>query len=354
MSTIQEPGTPRKGRITVKDRLASKCDVFTWKILLFHHHTMEDLANRIARHFPEHIKLGKINYERFPDGWPNISVHPDSMAIIEVAPMTVYLGAFDRPDYLFEQFALLYAMPRFLTRNFRVICPYFPTATMERAERKGEIATAKTFAKLCSAIPFGVTGPPVMTIFDIHSLAEEFFFDNIHVDLQSAIPLIQDIIYDELADMKDVDGLEWAIAFPDDGAWKRFHLCFPDVEDVVCLKVREGNKRKITIKEGNPQGRHCIIVDDLVQTGGTLLNCAQALKDAGAVKISCYVTHGIFPNESWKKFVDNDLIDTVWLTDSIPSTANTVRGIKPFQILSLADLIGIQLYTFFYKTTTMT
>ena len=80
---------------------------------------------------------------------------------------------------------------------------------------------------------------------------------------------------------------------------------------IVCSKVRVGDVRTVTVTEGTASGRHCVIVDDLVQSGGTLLECAKCLKDlgscsaathpadccllAGATKVSCFVTHGIVP-----------------------------------------------------------
>ena len=95
------------------------------------------------------------------------------------------------------------------------------------------------------------------------------------------------------------------------------------------------------VKDGDANGRHCIIVDDLVQSGGTLLECAKGLKEQGATRVSCFVTHGVFPNDSWKKFVDtNGLVDTFWLTDTIPETSEAVKGIAPFEILSIAPLVG--------------
>ncbi|GER49320.1 ribose-phosphate pyrophosphokinase [Striga asiatica] len=63
------------------------------------------------------------------------------------------------------------------------------------------------------------------------------------------------------------------VAFPDDGAWKRFHKLFDHFPMVICNKVREGDKRIVRIKEGNPAGCHVVIVDDLVQSGGTLIEC---------------------------------------------------------------------------------
>lgn len=138
-----------------------------------------------------------------------------------------------------------------------------------------------------------------------------------------------------------------SVAFPDDGAAKRFGSKFAAYPIVICHKIRDGDRRVlfrcfdialwhslrthfeqiVTVKEGDVVGRHVVIVDDLVQTGGTLIGAATSLKDAGldcvvyiwmnpittplffkgALRVSAYVTHGIFPNMSWKKFVDNPL-----------------------------------------------
>lgn len=57
------------------------------------------------------------------------------------------------------------------------------------------------------------------------------------------------------------------------------------------------------LKEGNPEGRHVVIVDDLVQSGSTLIECQKMLAERGAAKVSAYVTHGVFPEDSWKRFV---------------------------------------------------
>lgn len=113
----------------------------------------------------------------------------------------------------------------------------------------------------------------------------------------------------------------------------------------ICSKVRDGDARIVTVTEGleyidkdDPAARY-VIVDDLVQTGGTLLQCATALRSAGAEKVSCYCTHGVFPQESWKRFVDNPLIDKFYITDTIPTTAKAVRGVAPFEVLSIAPIL---------------
>jgi phosphoribosylpyrophosphate synthetase len=141
------------------------------------------------------------------------------------------------------------------------------------------------------------------------------------------------------------DAANVTIAFPDDGAYKRFHGKLDAFgEPVVCTKRREGNKRKVVINDGEPAGRHVVIVDDLVQTGGTLLECAKALRDAGADKVSAYVTHAVFPHDSWTKFVGTagslPPLEHFFITNSIPITSSKLRGVAPFEVLSIAPVIG--------------
>ena len=98
---------------------------------------------------------------------------------------------------------------------------------------------------------------------------------------------------------------------------------------------------------GRAAGRHVIIVDDLVQSGGTLIECQKLLSRLGAVKVSAYVTHGVFPGNSWKKFCaggGGQGFYKFFLTDSCPGTAEAVRGTEPFEILSLARPIAEALH----------
>ena len=94
----------------------------------------------------------------------------------------------------------------------------------------------------------------------------------------------------------------------------------------------------VTIKEGDPHERHVVIVDDLVMTGGTILETAKVLHDAGALSVSAYVTHGVFPEDSWQRFTAN-MFNRVWITDSCQTTVEIADSLDHFQILSLAPLI---------------
>ena len=94
------------------------------------------------------------------------------------------------------------------------------------------------------------------------------------------------------------------VAFPDDGAAKRFKDLFtdelealPGLTIVICGKVRDGDRRIVRVQDGDPRDQNVVIVDDLVQTGGTLYECGVALRALGARSVSAFVAHGVFPRQ---------------------------------------------------------
>lgn len=99
------------------------------------------------------------------------------------------------------------------------------------------------------------------------------------------------------------------------------------------------------IAEGEATGHHVIIVDDLCNTGGTVIACRDALSKEGASKVSVFVTHGVFPQESWRKF-EKAGFEKIFITDSIPETVKefnqhvaTHGKASPFEVISLAPLL---------------
>ena len=130
---------------------------------------------------------------------------------------------------------------------------------------------------------------------------------------------------------------------------KRFHFQFSDYPEIVCTKVRDGDKRIVRLKEGDPKDKHIVIVDDLVQSGSTLIECQRLLASQGASHVSAYATHGVFPNESYKRFKpegDGGAIEGFkyfWISDSCPSSVKAVTNVAPFEVLSLAEPIAAAL-----------
>lgn len=253
-----------------------------------------------------------------------------------------FLASFHAPAVIFEQLSIIYALPKMFVASFTLVLPFFPTGTAERVELEGEIATAFTLARILSHIPLCRGGPADLVIFDIHALQERFYFgDNVCPLFCSGIPSLLNAL------RLLPDGLEITIAYPDEGAWKRFHWQFAGAfPEVVCTKVRDGDARIVRLKEGAPAGRHVVIVDDLVQSGGTLAECARALAAAGARCVSAYVTHAVFPQRTWERFTPQKLpagdvmFEHFWCTDSCPTTVRDIDGRAPFKILSLAPRIA--------------
>lgn len=330
-------------RITAPNIDASELpETLQKECFLFYTPDTEPLARKIAEVSPK-VQLGEIRWGRFADGFPNLFVK-DATKVRN--RHVAFLASFHDPSVIFEQISIIYALPRLFVGSFTLVLPFFPTGTAERVEAEGDVATAFTLARILSNIPLSRGGPTSIVIFDIHALQERFYFNDCVLPLfESGIPLL----LDRLRTLPDHSNI--TIAYPDEGAWKRFHYQFKDegYPEVICTKVRDGDKRIVRLKEGEPQGRHVVIVDDLVQSGGTLIECHALLASLGATHVSAYVTHGVFPKTSWRKFK----ADTgegaktgfryFWLTDSCPQTVRQVENSGPFEVLSLAAPIAAAL-----------
>ncbi|XP_020587846.1 ribose-phosphate pyrophosphokinase 4 [Phalaenopsis equestris] len=306
-------------------------------IHLFHCAEAEELARKVAEQ-SDSIQLRSIAWRSFDDGFPNLFIN-DAHDIR--GQHVAFLASFSSPAVIFEQISAIFALPKLFIASFTLVLPFFPTGSFERMEEEGDVATAFTMARILSMIPKSRGGPTSVVIYDIHALQERFYFgDDVLPCFETGIPLL----LLRLRQLPDADNI--TIAFPDDGAWKRFHKQLQHFPMVVCAKVREGDKRIVRIKEGNSNGRHVVIVDDLVQSGGTLIECQKVLASNGAAKVSAYVTHGVFPKQSWQRFVQNNSNDLsnwftyFWITDSCPLTVKAIAGKPPFEVLSLASSIA--------------
>ncbi|KAH9602978.1 hypothetical protein KSS87_006576 [Heliosperma pusillum] len=256
------------------------------KVCLFYCPETHALAERVAAQ-SDAIQLRNISWRTFADGFPNLFI---SSAQGIRGQHVAFLASFSSPGVIFEQLSVIYALPKLFVESFTLVLPFFPTGTSERMEDEGDVATAFTLARILSNIPISRGGPTSLVTFDIHALQERFYFgDNILPCFESGIPLLKKRLQ-QLPDSDNVMNFREftanfntyalelligyiSIAFPDDGSWKRFHKQLQHFPTIVCAKVREGDQRIVRLKEGDPRGRHVVIVDDLVQSGGTLLEC---------------------------------------------------------------------------------
>ncbi|EOX93015.1 Phosphoribosyltransferase family protein isoform 3 [Theobroma cacao] len=271
------------------------------QVRLFYCMECEELAAKVAAQ-SQLITLQSINWRNFDDGFPNLFINN---AHDIRGQHVAFLASFSSPSVIFEQLSVIYNLPRLFVASFTLVLPFFPTGSFERMEEEGDVATAFTMARILSNIP---------------------------------------LLKQRLHQLPDAEKI--VVAFPDDGAWKRFHKLLDHFPMVICTKVREGDKRIVRLKEGNPAGCHVVIVDDLVQSGGTLIECQKVLVAHGAAKVSAYVTHGVFPKRSWERFTPKNDEGSekgfafFWITDSCPHTVKAIGNRAPFEVLSLAGSIA--------------
>ncbi|KAL9856013.1 Ribose-phosphate pyrophosphokinase 3 [Arabidopsis thaliana] len=184
------------------------------RVCLFHSDETRDLAERIVAK-SDCIELRSINWKKFDDGFPNLFIQ-NAQGIR--GQHVAFLASFSSPAVIFEQLSVIYALPKLFVSSFTLVLPFFPTGTSERMEDEGDVATAFTLARILSNIPTSRGGPTSLVTFDIHALQERFYFgDTILPCFESGIPLLKS----RLQSLPDSDNI--SIAFPDDGAWKRFH-----------------------------------------------------------------------------------------------------------------------------------
>ena len=295
----------------------------------------EPMARRLQAKYPERFRFHPTYWGKFPDGTDNIEVGGFQPHNVMAGEHVLLLASFHDNDVTLSQFQVMVMLLQSFVKSLTVVLPFYPVGTMERVVKEGQVATANTYAQMFSNLP--TCGRPTrLLIYDLHTLQNRFYLHgNAIASLQTTIP----ILFDEIRRA----GID-CIAFPDDGAAKRFaHMFAPlQLELVTCGKTRDGEKRVITVQDGNPDGKNVLIVDDLVQTGGTLYECGVALKALGAASVSAFVAHSVFPNDSWKRFArggDRGVFERFWTTNSIPTVTTHLPADDVFVVLDLMDKI---------------
>ncbi len=297
--------------------------------------TMEKMAQNIVDLYPHRFRYYPTLWEKFPDGTDNIEIggfHPVNFISGE---NVLLLASFHNNDVTLSQFSVMIALLQSFIHSLTVVLPFYPVGTMERVLQEGKVATANTYAQMFSNLP-SCGKPTRLIVYDLHTLQNRFYLHgNAIASLQTTIPILINRL--RSTNIR-------CVAFPDDGAAKRFGGMFFDsgFEIVTCGKTRDGDKRTIIIQDGDCAGKDTIIIDDLVQTGGTLFETGIALKKAGATSVNAFVAHGVFPNDSWKRFLlngDRNCFAKFFVTNSIPSVAERLPADDIFEVLPLTAKI---------------
>jgi phosphoribosylpyrophosphate synthetase len=303
---------------------------------------MEELALRLVAERPGQFSYVTTNWGRFPDGTDNIKVNGFTPMNLIRDRRILFLANFETNDITLSQYYVIVMLLESFIQDMTILLPFFPTATMERVTEEGVVATANTLSRMLSCMPLGGRPTRVM-VYDLHTMQNRFYVSGCSLmTTHTAFPLLVEKIRDPRTEID-------AVAFPDDGAAKRFgyvfKTAFPSMELVTCGKHRDesdASKRVVVIQDGDPRGKHLIIIDDLVQSGGTLYQCALALKQAGARKVSAYCTHAVFPKGSWKRFAkggDMAVFEKFYVSNSRIGTTKSLPTDDCFEVLDLLPQI---------------
>ncbi len=237
--------------------------------------------------------------------------------------------SFPANDNLMELLILVDALKRSMARRITAVMPYFGYARQDRRPGPRTPISAKLVANLIERA--GVDR--VMTV-DLHAGQIQGFFDIPTDNLLAAPVMVRDIqerygTNNLLVVSPDVGGVVRARALA-----KRIN-----VPIAICDKRRErAGESEVMNVIGDVKGKRCILIDDIVDSGGTLVNAANALLNEGATEVNAYVTHGVLSGGAVAKISKSNL-KTFVITDSIQPT-EVVKAARNIRVLSMAPLLA--------------
>ena len=236
---------------------------------------------------------------------------------------------FPANDNVMELLVALDALRRGSARRITAVLPYYGYARQDRKSGPRTPISAKLLANLITS----AGADRVLTI-DLHAGQIQGFFDIPTDNLFAAPVFIEDI-------RSRYEGAELMIVSPDVGGVVRARSLARRLD--ADLAIIDKRRPKAGVSEvmniiGEVDKRHCIMVDDIVDSGGTLCNAAAALIEAGAISVDAYVTHGVLSGGAVSRVASSPLSSLV-TTDSIPAT-EAVRVARNVRHLSVAPLLG--------------
>jgi len=283
------------------------------------------LALDIAKHLQ--TPLGRAYVGRFSDGEVNVELMDN------VRGRDVFIVQSTCPpanESLMELLVMVDACRRASAARISAVVPYFGYSRQDRRPRATRSAiTAKLVANMLSS-----AGVNRLLTTDLHSDQIQGFFD-IPVDNVYASPVLLGEAWKQayrnvIVVSPDVGGVARARAFA-----KRLD----DAELAIIDKRRpRPNESKVMNIIGEVEGKTCMLVDDMVDTAGTLCQAAQALKDEGATKVVAYITHPVLSGSAVEK-ISKSALDELVVTDTIPLSA-AARGCTRIRQLSVAGLLA--------------
>ncbi len=275
---------------------------------------------------PLNISLGRATIGRFSDGEVNVEI------LENVRGKDVFvLQSTCHPtnDSLMELLIMVDALKRSSAGRITAVIPYFGYARQDRRPRSARVAiTAKVIANMLQAV-----GVQRLLTVDLHADQIQGFFD-IPVDNIYAGPIL-------LGDIWKQRHEELLVVSPDIGGVVRARALAKHLEsDLAIIDKRrpKANVSEVMNIIGEVKGRTCVIMDDMVDTAGTLCKAAQALKQQGALKVLAYCTHPVLSGAAITRISESEL-DELVVTDTIP-LREEARACKRIRQVSIGGLLA--------------
>ena len=294
-------------------------------MMIFAGNACPDLAKSICDYL--NVPLGKALVDQFSDGEVQVDI------IDSVRGKNVFIiQSTCQPsnDNLMELLIMVDAMKRASAKRVTTVMPYMGYSRQDRRLRsaRGPIS-AKVVAKMISA-----AGTDHALTVDLHADQIQGFYD-IVIDNVYASPVL-------LGDVWRQNRENPVVVSPDVGGVVRARSLAKRLDDadlaIIDKRRPQAGQSEVMNIIGEVKGRHCIMIDDLVDTAGTLCNAAKALKANGAKSVCAYITHAVLSGNALKN-INNSVLDELVVTDTIPLSSEA-RNCTRIRQLSIAELLA--------------
>ena len=293
--------------------------------MIFSGSSNQPLAERVVSEL--RIDLGHVDVGRFSDGEVNVEVHEnvrgcDAFILQSTCAPT--------NDNIMELIIMADALRRASAHRVTAVIPYYGYARQDRRPRSARVPiSAKVVADMLGSV--GIDR--ILTV-DLHADQIQGFFD-MPVDNVYGSPVLVDHIA-----TRDYENP--IVVSPDVGGVVRARAIAKQIDDldlaIIDKRRPQPNESRVMNVIGDVRGKTCILVDDIVDTAGTLCTAAQALKGEGAIKVVAYITHPVLSGPAVERIAASE-IDEMVVTDTIPLSEAAVRC-ERIQQLSLDRLLG--------------
>lgn len=255
------------------------------------------------------FERGTVERSNFPDGEHYLRVTSNVLDAHVVA-----IGGTISDAATLELYDLACALVENGAETLTLIVPWYGYATMDRASKSGEAVTAKNRARIFSSLPAAKLGNQILLL-DLHTEGIPHYFEgSMHPVHVYAKPVIQQLA-------RELGGDSFVLGSTDAGRAKWVESLANDLgvpAAFVYKRRRSAEETEVTAVSTSLEGETVVIYDDMIRTGGSLMNAARAYREAGAGRLIALATHGVFPNGAFERIEASGLFDAIACTDSHP------------------------------------